>query len=424
LSAAYNLEAAGTTDYLLIEAENRPGGWAKTDWTGPYGSDRAVHALYFRDSRIEGWVRELLDDSWITHRKRCLVDSTGVRTPFPFHANLYGRPRQVVEECLSGLWQASLEQSRLPATPATFADWINLSYGAGVAAHFMNPYNSKMWTVPPSAMEWQWTAGFVPTISPDRILAGALKPLESGFGWNATFHYPHRGLSALSDALASRVKPIRYGVALSGILPADGVALLSDGSSIEYSRLVSTIPLKSIFGLFRPEPYEVAGALSRLEALDLVLIDIGFRGRPDDDVHWVYLPDADILPYRLQLVHSFSDALVPSGCGLYCAEVSHSVHRPLPSGSLSDRVIDDLIRTGWLQSRDQVEFVRERRFPCAYVIPRLGHGKDVATLREYLLRWNIWSVGRYGEWKYSNMEQALLDGERAAELVMAEDVVV
>jgi hypothetical protein len=54
----------------------------------------------------------------------------------------------------------------------------------------------------------------------------------------------------------------------------------------------------------------------------------------------------------------------------------------------------------------------------------VGCAEDAATLHEYLRRWNIWSVGRYGEWKYSNMEQALLDGERAAGMVMAADVAV
>lgn len=424
LSAAYHLEAAGITDYILVEVEDRPGGWAKTDWSGRYGSDRAVHALYFRDPRNEDWARELLGGSWITHNKRCLVDSAGVRTPFPFHANLYGRSAEVLQECLSGLWQASLEQGRPSTTPATFADWIGLNYGAGVAAHFMNPYNSKMWTVAPSEMEWEWTAGFVPTISPDRILAGALAPLESGFGLNATFHYPLGGISDLSDALARRVKPVRYGVALTEVHPAEQVARLSDGSSVGYSSLVSTIPLKTLAGLLRPLPPEVEAARLRLEALDLVLVDIGFRGPASDDVHWVYLPDPDVLPYRLQLVHSFSDALAPPGYGLYCVEIAHSTHRPLPPGSLRDRVIDDLIRTGWLRGHHQVSFYRERRFPCAYVIPRLGCREDAATLHEYLRQWSIWSVGRYGAWKYSNMEEALVDGKRAAEIAMARDVAV
>jgi protoporphyrinogen oxidase len=417
LSAAYHLEETGSTDYLLIEAEDRPGGWAKTDWSGRFGSDRAVHALYFRDRQIRDWIVKLLGGSLISHQKRCLVDSGGVRTPFPFHANLYGRQVEVVRDCLSGLWEASLQQSKPSSPPTTFEDWISRTYGSGIAKHFMGPYNGKMWTVPPSDMEWQWTADYVPTISPNRILAGALSPLDSAFGLNSTFLYPRRGISELADALARRVKPIRYGVRLQRIIPEERVALLEDGSGIRYSELVSTIPLPRLVDLCQRLPPQMMAARSRLEGLDIVLVDVGFRDPEVDDVHWVYLPDPDVLPYRIQLVHSFSDALMPPGHGMYCAEISHSKHRPLPVGSLRKRVVRDLIQTGWLRTHEQVTFARERRFTSAYAIPRPGYREEVALLQRHLRRQGIYSIGRYGEWKYSSMEDALLDGKRAAQLL-------
>ena len=36
-------------------------------------------------------------------------------------------------------------------------------------------------------------------------------------------------------------------------------------------------------------------------------------------------------------------------------------------------------------------------------------------IKKYLEKKNIYSVGRYGDWKYSTMEEAILEGKEVAE---------
>lgn len=417
LSCANHLGAEGDTDHLVVEVERRPGGWAKTDWTGPWGADRGVHALYFRDNRVQAWVEDLLSGRWVEHRKACLVESRGVRTPFPFHANLFGRDPAIVEECLAGLWAASLRQAAAPVPPVTFADWIDQQLGSGVRRHFMDPYNTKMWTVPPTEMGCDWMGRFIPSVEPERILAGALRRCDSRIGMNERFYYPVEGISALPDALARRSGRIRYGVSVVAVDPERRRVTLSDRSVVTYEWLVSTLPLAALVRLLSGAPAEVSRAVDRLETVDLVTVDIGFSAPVPMDVHWVYFPDDDVLGYRLHLAHAFSATLAPSGHGLYCVEISHSRHRPLPSEPLVPRVVDDLLRTGWLTSPAQVVFTRQRFRPNAYVLPRVGFRDDAETVQQWLAGQGIVSSGRYGEWTYSNMEDALLSGRAAATLV-------
>lgn len=418
LSTAYHLSAAGDDDYLVVEAEDRPGGWAKTDWTGEWGADRAIHVLYFRSPEIREWVRELLGGRWSEHQKTCVIDSGGVRTPFPFHANLHGRPPDVVAECLLGLWQASLARQNGGPKPVTFADWITLTNGAGVARHFMDPYNTKLWTVPPSEMGWDWIGDFIPAPEPARILTGALQEADSQLGLNSTFFYAPRGASSLAEALSAQVQPIRFRCALTGLDTARRIAHLSDGTQVRYRTLVSTLPLRTLGRLLAPLPEAERAAWRRLEATSLVLADVGFESPDVHDMHWAYLPDPDVLAYRLHLVHTLSQELMPPGHGLYCLEISHSHHRPLPPGDLRRRVVEDLLRTRWLRSARQVRFYRERRFPCAYVIPRIGFAQDAGILRAHARALDVHSIGRFGEWKYCNQEDALVDGKRMAEQLL------
>jgi protoporphyrinogen oxidase len=418
LSAAWHLEQAGHWDYLLVEAEGRPGGWSKTDWTGAWGADRAIHVLYFRDAGMRAWVRELLDGAVLEHVRNCIVDSRGVRTPYPFHEHLSGRPRDVVEECLEGLWQASLAQRKGPPALVTFADWIAYSQGPGVAKHFMDPYNTKLWTVPPREMGYEWIGDFIPKLEPARRRADFLRPRARRSGLNSTFLYPEQGNSALAEALAARLRPVRYRTELLALDAPGHRAFLNGGAVVRYDELVSTIPLHRLGTLLSPLPPHAQPAWSRMQATDLVLVDVGFKGPEDSETHWVYLPDPDVLPYRMHQAHALSPRLAPPGHGLYCAEISHSAHRPLPSGDLVQRVIADLVRTGWLRSPHQVVFTRERRLRCAYVIPAVGVAADAQRVLEHARSLGVHSIGRYGEWKYCNQEDALVDGRRVAEHIL------
>ncbi len=419
LSAAYHLERAGHTDYILIEADSRPGGWAKTDWTGPWGADRAIHVLYFRDGVMRDWVEDLLEGRWNEFEKDCLIDSNGVRTPFPFHANLFGRDPVVVEECLEGLWEAAALQGKGAHPPVTFADWIDQEVGTGVNRHFMEPYNTKLWTVPPSEMSCDWLGRFVPSVDFQRVLTGARQRCDSRIGANSSFYYPWEGISALPEQLARRLtQPICYGARLVAVDALQHQVVLADGSAIDYGRLVSTIPLKVLVQLLPDPPAPVAAAVESLEAVDLILVDVGFRGRAPYDAHWVYLPDPDVLAYRFHLPHVLSPRMAPRDHGLYCVEISHSRHRPVADAALAGRVVRDLVGSGWLRSVDDVRFVRERRFRDSYVLPQVGSGAKVELIQDWLVGQGVVSAGRYGEWKYANMEDALRSGKDAASLIV------
>ncbi|MDQ4068250.1 MAG: hypothetical protein M3203_02035, partial [Actinomycetota bacterium] len=125
-----------------------------------------------------------------------------------------------------------------------------------------------------------------------------------------------------------------------------------------------------------------------------------------------------VLAHRFHLPHVLSSRMAPRDHGLYCVEISHSRHRPVPSEALPGRVIGDLVRTGWLRSSNDVLFLRERRFRDSYVLPQVGSGAKVELIQDWLVGQGVVSAGRYGEWKYANMEDALRSGKDAASLIV------
>ena len=53
----------------------------------------------------------------------------------------------------------------------------------------------------------------------------------------------------------------------------------------------------------------------------------------------------------------------------------------------------------------------------AYVIYNFWREKNLTRLLARLEACNIYSTGRYGAWKYSSMQEAVLDGKKVAETI-------
>ncbi len=80
----------------------------------------------------------------------------------------------------------------------------------------------------------------------------------------------------------------------------------------------------------------------------------------------------------------------------------------------NERIIHDALVAGMLRNRSDILFSIAVKIDYAYVIQDMhcSHNRDL--LLKYFSRRGIFSMGRFGAWKYSSMEDALLDGQDAA----------
>jgi UDP-galactopyranose mutase len=84
-----------------------------------------------------------------------------------------------------------------------------------------------------------------------------------------------------------------------------------------------------------------------------------------------------------------------------------------------ERTIRALRSAGILERDDEIELVQAEEILPAYVIYDLDHGRNVATIRDWLREQRIWTAGRFGEWQYFNMDHSMASGKRAADAILA-----
>jgi len=403
---------------LIVEANDYVGGKARTERIGDFLFDVTGHWLHLRDPGIRALVFRLLgEDHFHKVDRISRIWSHGVYTEYPFQANTFGLPPQVVHECLMGAIEAARARPQAVTAadePESFAEWIRFYFGEGIARHFMVPYNARLWGVDAAEITSRWCQRFVPKPKLEDIVAGAVGLNAGKMGYNAHFLYPKQGgIQSVSEALADAVGRARIALSLK-ITRLDldtRTATLSDGRAVRFERLVSTMPLPWLIDSIDRVPDAVRAAKGTLRATPVTYFNVGVRGALGVPDHWVYVPEAEWPMYR---VGSFSNAvpsMAPQGHSSLYIELAD---RSTPPEALVPRVTEGLVRMGFIEHADQILFMQPRHVPLAYVIYDFAYTAGREAVHEFLSARGVQSIGRYGDWNYSSMEDALIDGRRAA----------
>ncbi len=416
--------------WLLVEKEARVGGKTRTEVLhGGFHFDATGHWLHLRDPEMKALVTESwLPGGWVRIDRRAAVFSRGVFTRFPYQVNTYGLPAEVVAENLLGFIDATLgEKGRAlrEREPRNFEEFILRHLGEGFAKNFMVPYNTKLWTVPPAELSAAWCGRFVPKPTLQEVVDGALGLGGDQLGYNASFLYPKEGgIEALPRALLRAAPPGRVlvGTVATRLDWRARTATLSTGETVRFSALVSTIELPQLVALLAEGPAgvpeEVRAAAARLRSFTVTYVRVGVRHTNAQPWHWVYLPGNEFQTYRIGSPSAVYPALAPPGMASFYVEYSHTGQRSR-AGCEADAV-EDLLNSRMVQRREDVLFAEAEDIPHAYVIYDDAYGPAKKTVVDFLASAQLQTAGRYGQWEYSSMEDALLSGRAAAKTLNAD----
>lgn len=398
----------------VFEQDHKPGGLATSDVQQGATFDHGVHVLHTKDEELLTFFEEMAG-FMPTQRQKARIFSHNVYTKFPFQANTYGLPIDVVKDCLLEFIQVVYEgQQSGPFT--NYREWMYAVYGRGICDHFMVPYSRKMWTVEPEELNTEWMAPRFARPSLDEVIEGALHEQPKEFGANARFRYPESGgAEHISRSLARRVTDLRLGHRLVELDTDRLVARFANGETSHYDAVVATIPLPVLVKALRPvPPKEVLTAAASLRWLSIFTINWLIDREHVSDDHWAYYLDDSFPFFRLNFPGNIGTGNVPPGMSAIQCEISHTPQKPIDPSSIVEQCTEALWHTGLLRDRDRVQVTGQRDLRFAYVLFTHGRGDHVAAIHDYLRRHNIVPAGRFGEWGYLWMHDAVASGMRAA----------
>jgi UDP-galactopyranose mutase len=424
LGAGYRLQELGYDDWVLLEANDYVGGLA-TSFTDDKGFtyDIGGHVMFSHYPYYDDLVDKLMGSDYTELSREAWVWMEDRFIPYPFQNNIRSLEPATVYECVKGLIDAQRERKSF----ANFAEWVDAVMGAGIAKHFMIPYNFKVWATPAELMNFVWIGERVSVVDTDAVLRNVILGEDhASWGPNSTFKYPLRGgTGSLYEGLRTYVEDkLHLETPVSAVDPAAKEVRTADGRVWPYDVLLSTMPLNRLVSSMETVPCHVRSAAAELRWSGSHIVGVALDRPAETTKNWIYFPEPDLPFYRVTYLSNYSPYICPQpDQTLLLTETSRSHHKPEPADTIVERVIDGLVEARLMEDgeRDLVVSTWLCSPDMSYPVPSVTRDAALGTIQPWLRQQHIWSRGRFGAWLYEigNMDHSTMQGVEFVDHVLA-----
>jgi len=403
LSVAYHLKKKNK-DFIIIEKENVPGGLCRNVYTDGYIFNYTGHFLHCRTEYVRNLAGKLVPDIKMIKRNSFIYLDKSI-VPYPIQSNIrYLSLQNRIKAFLSGFFKPSKK-------PGNLEEWFIYNFGGELYRIFFSPYNQKLWNYPLKKISPNFLSSYVPKESSTYA--------EKVEEYNAEFFYPEKGIGELISSLAENIE-IYHGE----VKRIDENYVYFGGERVKYENLISTIPLPDFLRIFDVDKNFYKTNNGRLIWNSVLCINIGLKGsfsfdtsikkidRNSSKFHWLYFPEKKYPFYRVGSLSNVSSSTVPQNHSSLWVEISYGKNKL--DRSIVDMVIKDLESIGVLKE-DLIDCICLLDIPYAYPIYNKDRDKILNEIKFFLDKYDITLAGRFGGWKYSYMEESILEGKKIAE---------
>ena len=416
--AATRLHDEGIKSYLYDKNAYIGGHTASFKFDDGFIFDEGPHISFTKNSRLQDLFAANIEGEFQTIQTRVNNYYRGHWIKHPAQCNLYGLPEDLIVNCVKDFIEST---QRVPDRLENYDDWLVASFGETFARTFPCEYGHKYHTTTAGNMSTVWLGPrlYQPTL--DEVLRGALNKQTPEVHYLSHFRYP------TYNGFVSYLRPIHEKTSVhlehhvTAVDPDEKTLTFSDGKSVPFDKLISSIPLPELVPMVKNCPADVLEASQRLACTTCAAVNIGIDREDISEVHWTYFYDKDYFVTRISFPHMMSPNLTPSGCGSIQAEVYFSdKYRPmdLAPQDCIEPVIADLRRCGLIKEDDKILHKDVRMVKYANVIFDLERERVLPIVHDYLDSIGIVYVGRYGEWGYIWTDEAFLSGEKGAQKII------
>ena len=413
LSTSFHLGHPDGT--VIFESKSHYGGHVHSEYRDGFTWDDGPHVSFTSNEYIKQLFAECVDDEYEDLYVTATNWFQGYWIDHPAQTSLWQVPEPLRTQCVESFLEVN---DKPPTTPANYQEWLDQAMGPVFAANFPARYTRKYWTMEPRQLDVDWIGARILRPERDDVVRGAQGPLPQSMYYVNTrsSRYPSKGgyLSYVHKMAAGA--HIEYGRHLVKVDLNRRLLHFSDGSTVNYERIVTTSNLRHFIGMTEDVPNDVREAADLLLSSQFWRVDVAVAHESRRPELWFYVYDEDKLSVRISRTEAFAPSNAPKGKTGIQVEVYGSVYRPLPTNGaqVASTVVDELIEFGLIDSPEAIESVSVKRVGTGQIIYDLNRREALSTVNAFLNKHGVERAGRYAEWKYLMTDACTLSGRRIA----------
>lgn len=438
LSAAFVL-SENHKDIVVLEMSDQVGGISRTIERDGFRFDIGGHRFFTKDEEVDQFFKDILGEEAIWVQRSSKIYYLGKYFDYPLKpANaIFGMGVGTTARCLADYGYVKIRNVFGKPEIVSLEDWVSNEFGRELFKLFFKNYTEKVWGIDCSQIEAEWAAQRIKGLSLRVAVKDALFPQKNGKVATLIdkFLYPRLGIGRISERLAEDVEKLGNEVRMQSRVTAvnhDAGQITSldvesgEGSyQLEVESLCSSMPLTELVLAMRPEaPVEVVEAVHKLRYRDLVTVNLMIDKPEVTDQTWIYIHDPSFKLGRIHEPRNWSSAMAPEGKSSIVAEYFCFEGDDIwntDDQALIDLTVDDLGRRLGFLNKEEVIGGFVVRVPKAYPMYELGYEGPLNIIRDYISSFdNLEIVGRYGTYKYNNMDHSMKTGILAARNILGE----
>jgi len=357
------------------------------------------------------WVRQLVGEEAVLPMVEWgLVQDRLIRLPVETH--LTGLPVELAKEWLLGFIRAQEAGARRKPERrgSSLEDWVRQNYGAGIAEGFWLPYFAKRAAVLPRELIASAAEDQLVPATLEEAVEGVLGTSPASLGPVPSSWIVEGGSRRLCTALSQSI-PSRPWPGSCEIDLARRTIRFQNGDSLEYSELVSSLPLPGLGRMLRGVPDEVRNALASLRYASCSRTTLSVLGSLPEHRH-ILIPGPEHRFHRI-FVETADQGGAPVRFSIDTAAIAGQVSADDPEGEESA-----LRRIGLVREHDQVVERTVRHLDIEYALQYPRHHQSVRLVTHFLEEHGVVTLGPLGAWNNDGMAETLATAERVAKAVV------
>ncbi|MDH6354811.1 protoporphyrinogen oxidase [Dysgonomonas sp. PH5-45] len=262
-------------------------------------------------------------------------------------------------------------------------EWFRKKFGNAFAEEYFIPYNTKIWNNEPNKMSHLWVEDKLPIPNKKMFFDGLMANMDDNMP-HFEFYYPKsNNQNTFIDALAHNLN-ILYNFDVQSIDYDSDSKKWAINNDQEYDLIINTTPLNDFTQALTQAPDYIKNSAQLLKGNGIS--NVLWKTKPTNKT-WTYIPNNDYLFHRYIHIGSFN---IPN-------------QNYATSEVIGKHTFDEMVNAGKKDS-SLLTPIDYNNSDLAYVVFDDNYKKATTDIKNYIDSIGLYTLGRFGEWQYYNMD--------------------